>query len=103
MRINIKQAITTFILIILAFACTHDGALLNPLFTSRINDTVAKTPFDSTTTTLGCDTTIINYVEHIKPVMTKYCTSCHSTSLKLGGYDLSTYAGTLLPAKSGKL
>jgi hypothetical protein len=103
MRINIKQTITTFILIILVFACTHDGALLNPLFTSRINDTVAKTPFDSTTTTSGCDTTKINYVEHIKPIMTKYCTSCHSTNLKLGGYDLSTYAGTLIPAKSGKL
>lgn len=102
MRRHTIKTIIIFSLLAFIIACTHEVATLNPLFTSRLNDTVAKNPFD-TTLTGTCDSTKINYVEHIKPVMTKYCTSCHSTSLKLGGYDLSTYAGTLIPAKSGKL
>ncbi len=104
MSIKTKHIISFFTIVILIVACSHDIANFNPLLTSRLNDTVAKTPFDSTlNNALGCDTTKINYVEHIKPIMTKYCTSCHSSTLKLGGYDLSNYAGTLIPAKSGKL
>lgn len=103
MKSNILKIGTIIVIIVFTYACTHDKGLLNPLLTSRINDTVAQIPFDTTTNFGGCDSTKINYNEHIKPMMTKYCTSCHSTALKLGGYDLSTYAGTLVPAKSGKL
>lgn len=103
MRHYKKQVFFIFSVLFFIFSCTHDSAILNPLLTSRLNDTVAKIPFDSTGTTGSCDTIKVNYIENIKPIMTKYCTSCHSTALKLGGYDLSTYAGTVIPGKSGKL
>lgn len=104
MRNRLIQYIIIASLFLLVFACKHQIGILNPYYTSRLTDTTAQTPFDSTTSFgTNCDSTKINYVEHIKPIMTKYCTNCHSSVLKLGGYDLTTYFGVLAPAKSGKL
>jgi mono/diheme cytochrome c family protein len=104
MKSKFSKVLLVITLFILTYSCTHEVGVLNPLFSSRLNDTVASIPFDSTSSFgANCDSTKINYKEHIQPIMVKYCVSCHSSSLKLGGYDLSTYVGTLVPAKSGKL
>ena len=103
MKLKPTNIFFVLVLFVVLYACSHQVGVLNPLLTSRINDTVAQVPFDTTASFGVCDSTKINYNEHIKPIMTKYCVSCHSTALKLGGYDLSNYAGALVPAKSGKL
>ena len=103
MRFYTKYLVSLFIIIFVVIACKHDVGQLT-MSNSLNSSDPTKNTFDSTSNFAGgCDSTKINYVEHIKPIMTKYCTNCHNSTLKLGGYDLSTYAVTALPAKSGKL
>lgn len=39
----------------------------------------------------NCDTTNLTYTKNIQPILSTYCTTCHSGASPLGGLDLSTY------------
>ncbi|MFO7722477.1 MAG: hypothetical protein R6V49_04555, partial [Bacteroidales bacterium] len=50
-----------------------------------------------------CDTLQVSYANHIAPLMTASCNSCHSAAAPLGGVNTSGYAGLSVVAGNGKL
>lgn len=50
-----------------------------------------------------CDTTNVTYTATVAPIMTEYCTSCHSGSSPSGNIDLSDYTNVKLYAQDGSL
>ena len=50
-----------------------------------------------------CDANAFAYTANIKPLMTTYCTGCHSSTNASKGIDLSTYAGVKAAASNGSL
>ncbi len=50
-----------------------------------------------------CDTSNISFSGHIKPVLQGNCVGCHHASLSSGGINLSTHAGVVSAATSGRL
>ena len=53
--------------------------------------------------TAGCDTSNITFSGSVKPVLTTYCTGCHSGSAPSGSIGLDTYEGTKISATNGSL
>lgn len=51
----------------------------------------------------GCDTTNVTYAGTIQPLMTNYCTGCHSGAAPSGGINLSSHAGVATVALNGQL
>lgn len=51
----------------------------------------------------GCDTTNVTYSGTIAPLLTKYCTGCHSAPGASGGVELNNYSGVSIVANNGKL
>ncbi len=58
---------------------------------------------DLTDNTDPCDTTQVSYANHIAPVMTASCNSCHSAPSPLGGVNTSDYPGLGVVAGNGEL
>jgi len=50
-----------------------------------------------------CDLNAFAYTANIKPIMSTYCTGCHSGATASKGIDLSTYAGVKAAAVAGSL
>ncbi len=50
-----------------------------------------------------CDTTTVTYANSIEPIMSSFCTGCHSGASPDGGIDLSNYDGVSSAANSGAL
>jgi uncharacterized membrane protein len=50
-----------------------------------------------------CDANAFAYTANVKPIMTTYCTGCHSGSNASKGIDLSTAAGVKTAASNGRL
>lgn len=57
----------------------------------------------NTTNCSGCDTSVYTYSGAVQLIMQNNCVACHSSSLKNGGVDLSTYAGVKAAALNGTL
>lgn len=57
----------------------------------------------NTANCMDCDTSVYTYNEAVSKIMQTNCTGCHSSVLKSGGVDLSTYAGVYQVAVNGKL
>ena len=55
------------------------------------------------TTNCGCDSTKFSYSGSIKPLMTSYCTGCHSGSSPSAGVDLSNYTNVKNYVDNGQL
>ncbi len=54
--------------------------------------------------TITCDTaTAVTYTAKIQPILSKYCTGCHSGTSGSGGVSLNTYETAKAVAESGKL
>ncbi|MDX2248048.1 MAG: c-type cytochrome domain-containing protein [Bacteroidia bacterium] len=51
----------------------------------------------------GCDTTNVTYSAMVAPLMSKYCTGCHSGTSASGGISLNSYSGVSAVATNGKL
>jgi len=51
----------------------------------------------------ACDTTIVTYSGTIAPIMSSYCTTCHSGSAPSGGISLTGYSAVQTVASSGLL
>jgi hypothetical protein len=51
----------------------------------------------------SCDTTIVTYSGTIAPIMSSYCTTCHSGSAPSGGISLTGYSAVQTTASSGLL
>lgn len=50
-----------------------------------------------------CDTLIVTYSGTIAPVLSSYCTTCHSGSVPSGGISLTSYSAVQTMASSGML
>jgi mono/diheme cytochrome c family protein len=50
-----------------------------------------------------CDTTAVSFSVAVKPILSNYCTGCHSGSAPSGGIDYSTYASTKTTALNGQM
>lgn len=50
-----------------------------------------------------CTLTNSTYNLQVKPLLERYCTSCHAGNLLSGGINLGTYETLLLVAKNGRL
>lgn len=50
-----------------------------------------------------CDTTIVTYSASINPIMTAYCTGCHSGANAPLGIRLEIYTGVKAQVTNGKL
>lgn len=57
----------------------------------------------NTTGCTDCDTSIYTYNDAVSKIMKTNCTGCHSTVLKSGGIDLSTFIGVEQVALNGRL
>ncbi len=51
----------------------------------------------------ACNLNAFEYTANIKPIMTTYCTGCHTGATASKGIDLSTYAGVKASAVAGTL
>ena len=49
----------------------------------------------------SCDTSKYTFSETIKPILDTWCVGCHSPSDPGGGYDFSSYSGTLVSIADG--
>ena len=49
---------------------------------------------------MSCDSSKYSYKEKIQPILTAWCTGCHSQSNASGGYDFSTYSSTMNKASN---
>lgn len=49
------------------------------------------------------DTTNVTYTSKIAPILSSYCTSCHTVSTPNGNVQLETYAGVKAVVNNGKL
>jgi hypothetical protein len=58
---------------------------------------------NSVNCSVGCDTTQFKYNANIKPIMSTYCTGCHSGGAPSGNLDLTTYTGVNGVAITGRL
>jgi hypothetical protein len=45
--------------------------------------------------------TSLTYTANIAPILQSDCTTCHNTSTRSGGYDLSSYAGVMRAVTAG--
>lgn len=54
-------------------------------------------------TTLSCDSTHVKYTSCIKPILSKYCVSCHATGNTSGGLALDNYEIAKAVALDGDL
>ena len=52
---------------------------------------------------LSCDTTIVTFSGAVKPILTAYCTGCHSGPNAPLSVTLDNYAGVKAQAANGKL
>ncbi len=50
-----------------------------------------------------CDTAIVTYSGSVNPLLTAYCTGCHSGANAPLGIKLDAYAGVKVQASNGKL
>jgi hypothetical protein len=51
----------------------------------------------------ACDTTNVTYSGTIAPIVSSYCTTCHSGSVPSGGMAFTNYSGVQTVASSGLL
>ena len=45
--------------------------------------------------------TTLTYTKDVQPILSADCTSCHNSSRRDGGYDLSTYSGVMRAVSAG--
>ena len=51
----------------------------------------------------GCDTSNMSFASNIQPILNKYCTGCHNSSLAQKGVRLDNYNGVVASVNSGQL
>jgi hypothetical protein len=51
----------------------------------------------------NCDTSNFSYSNRVKPLIDKWCVSCHSVGNPGGGYDLSSYSGLVVSVTNNRL
>lgn len=56
-----------------------------------------------TTQSGGCDTANVSFAQDIRPILTTYCTGCHSSPNPSGNLDLTVTANVQQVAQSGQL
>ncbi len=61
-----------------------------------------KSGAENTSNCYSCDTNS-TYTERIRPMMQKWCVTCHTSGNAGGGYDLSTYTGLALAVSNNRL
>lgn len=80
-------AFLTFIILLIAVSCENKKGLLPP-------QPVPLAPN-------ACDS--IRYMNAAKPIIDKYCVSCHSGPFPNGGIDFSAYVNAKAKALDGRL
>jgi hypothetical protein len=50
-----------------------------------------------------CDTAIVTFNLTIKPLLTSFCSGCHSGNTPSGGLNFTTHLGSQIPALDGRL
>jgi mono/diheme cytochrome c family protein len=88
-----KKIILFSFLLITATACYYD----------KLEEITPNQPGTGGNTTT-CDTAAaVTYTAKIQPILSKYCTGCHSGTSGSGGVSLNTYETAKAVAQSGKL
>ena len=70
---------------------------------AEIEKWINQGAFNNNCTDATCDTSNISYSGSIVPILTTWCTGCHSGSAASGGVDLTVYANVKAQVTSGKL